>query len=160
MAVRSVVVAGLIAATLGGVALAASKTFPAPSGWDAIQQSTPPGSQTTYQGWKLHSGDLMQTVTVIDDPSQPYADVVARIHKNLVENKFKVNADKDQPCNGETGHLFSMVYGPDIKRIAVYRLLVPDGPGSIQITYMRPEPEPAAGEVKAGVNSYCGTTVM
>jgi hypothetical protein len=140
-------------------AAAAVKPFPPPNGWDPVQQQTPAGSQTSLQVWKTGSGDLQQTVMVLNDPSQPYDDAVQRIHKNIVDSKFKVIADKDQSCNGVNGHLFAMVYGPEAKRIAVDRLLLPDGSGIVQITYMRPEPEPFADAVKSDLNAYCGTTV-
>lgn len=148
----------LIGLALSGLALAA-KPFPAPSGWDQVQQQSPAGSQASFQMWKTGSGDLQQTVIVVDDPTQTYDDAVQRIHKNIVDSKFKVVADKDQSCDGKTAHLFEMVYGPDVKRIAVDRLVVPDGSGIMQITYMRPEPEPFADVVKNNLNSYCGTAV-
>jgi hypothetical protein len=52
-----------------------------------------------------------------------------------------------------------MAYGPEVGRVAVDRLILPDGTGSAQITYMRPAPEPFSDDVKASLNSYCGTTV-
>ena len=152
------ITAASIALGISGIALAA-KPFSAPSGWDQVPQQTPTGSQTSFQMWKTGSGDLQQTLIVVDDPTQPYDDAVQRIHKNIVESKFKVLTDKDQACDGKTGHLFEMVYGPEIKRVAVDRLVVPDGSGIVQITYMRPEPEPFADAVKNDLNSYCGTTV-
>ncbi|MBV8601844.1 MAG: hypothetical protein JO359_09815 [Candidatus Eremiobacteraeota bacterium] len=138
---------------------AASKPFPAPAGWDAVQSQAPSNTQS-FQMWKRDSGDLQQTVIVIGDPATDYNEAVQRIHKNIADNKFKVKLDKDQSCDGKTGHLFEMVYGPEAKRIAVDRLVVPDGTGITQITYMRPEPEPFAAEVKTNLNSYCGTTVI
>ena len=147
-----------LASALFASASAAPKPFPAPSGWNAVQQQAPPG--TTILVWTHDSGPLQQTVTVIDDPNDAYADAVARVQKNLAANKFKVTANKDQSCNGQMGHLFAMSYGPDIGRVAVERLIVPDGSGSMQITYMRPDPEPFADEVKSELNGYCGTQVQ
>ena len=147
-----------LAAACFGSATAAPKPFPAPSGWSAVQQQAPPG--TTILVWTHDSGPLQQTVTVVDDPNDAYNDAVQRVQKNIAANKFKVMANKDQTCNGQAGHLFAMSYGPDIGRIAVERLIVPDGSGSMQITYMRPDPEPFADEVKTDLNSYCGTTVQ
>lgn len=152
------ITAAFIALAISGIALAA-KPFPAPSGWDHVPQQTPTGSQASFQMWKSGSGDLQQTLIVVDDPTQAYDDAVQRIHKNIIDSKFKVVTDKDQACDGKAGHLFEMVYGPEIKRIAVDRLIVPDGTGIVQITYMRPEPEPFADAVKSDLNSYCGTTV-
>ena len=147
-----------LASAFIGSAIAAPKPFPSPSGWNAVQQQAPAG--TMIQVWTHDSGPLQQTVTVVDDPNDSYSDAVQRVQKNLAANKFKVTANKDQTCNGQTGHLFAMSYGPDIGRVAVERLIVPDGSGSMQITYMRPDPEPFADEVKADLNGYCGTTVQ
>lgn len=144
--------------SLLATAAAATKPFPAPSGWNAVQQQAPPG--TTIQVWTHDSGPLQQTVTVVDDPNDAYTDAVGRVQKNITANKFKVSANKDQTCAGQTGHLFAMSYGPDIGRIAVERLIIPDGSGSVQITYMRPDPEPFADEVKTDLNAYCGTPVQ
>ena len=151
------VAGALLAAALSAPVGASPKPFPAPSGWDAVQQQAPPG--TTIQVWTRDSGPLQQTFTVIDDPTEPYDDAVQRIQKNIAANKFKISANRDQACNGTPGHLFAMAYGPDVGRVAVDRLILPDGPGSMQITYMRPEPEPFADEIKADLNAYCGTPI-
>ena len=143
---------------LFGISVAAPKPFPPPNGWNAVQQQAPPGS--TIQIWTHDSGPLQQTVTVLDDPNTAYADAVQVVQKNIAANKFKVTANKDQTCNGQTGHFFEMSYGPDVGRVAVDRLIIPDGPGTLTITYMRPAPEPVADEVKTGLNTYCGTTVL
>lgn len=157
----------LVAAPLAGALLlcsiavpasAAPKPFPAPSGWDTVQRQAPAG--TTIQVWTHDSGPLLQTVTFLDDPNQPYTDAVTLVQNNIKANKIKVSANKDQVCNGQTGHLFVMSYGPDVGRVAVERLIIPDGPGTVQITYMRPDPEPPADEVKSGLNAYCGTPVQ
>jgi hypothetical protein len=155
--VRSALAVAVLLLGLYAVAAAAIKPFPPPNGWNQVQQQAPPGS--TIMVWTKDSGPLQQTVTVVDDPSEPYTDAVDRVQKNISANKFKITANRDQPCNGATGHLFSMAYGPEVGRVAVDRLILPDGTGSAQITYMRPAPEPFSDDVKASLNSYCGTTV-
>ena len=159
MFTRSLAAGALLALALCSVASAAAKPFPAPSGWDQVQQQTPSGGPQAFQMWKRGSGELQQTVTFLNDPSTSYDDLVQRIHKNIVDNKFKVSLDKDLTCDGKSGHLFSIAYGPDAHRVAVDRLIVPDGSGAVQITYMRPEPEPFANEVSSDLNGYCGSTV-
>ena len=159
MFTRSVAAAALLALALCGLAVAAPKAFTGPTGWDEVQSQAPATGTQTFQMWKHGSGDLQQSVIFLSDPSTTYDDLVQRIHKNIVDNKFKVNADKDVSCDGRSGHLFSMAYGPDVKRMAVDRLVLPNGQGVVQITYMRPEPEPFANEVSTDLNGYCGTTV-
>jgi hypothetical protein len=156
-AAPALAVAILASGLCAAAAAAAIKPFPPPSGWDHVQQQAPPG--TIMLVWTKDSGPLQQTLTVVDDPNEAYADAVQRVQKNITANKFKVSANHDQLCNGVTGHLFAMAYGPDVGRVAVDRLILPDGTGSEQITYMRPEPEPFAGEIKSELNTYCGTTV-
>lgn len=147
----------ILAAGLASAASAAVKPFPPPNGWNQVQQQAPPG--TVIMVWTKDSGPLQQTLTVVDDPNEAYTDAVDRVQKNITANKFKVTVNRDQSCNGQTGHLFAMAYGPDVGRIAVERLILPDGTGSAQITYMRPEPEAYADEIKSNLNTYCGTTV-
>lgn len=149
--------AGALLAAVLFSAQAAPKPFPAPAGWNPVQQQAPAGTMILI--WTKDSGPLQQTVTVIDDPAQAYSDAVSLVQKNITANKFKVTANKDQTCNGQAGHLFAMSYGPDIGRVAVERLILPDGTGTMQITYIRPDPEPPADEVMTDINTYCGTTV-
>ena len=155
---RPALAVAILVSGLCATASAAFKPFPPPNGWNQQQQQAPPG--TTILVWTKDSGPLQQTLTVVDDPNEAYSDAVDRVQKNIAANKFKVSANRDQPCNGQTGHLFAMAYGPDVGRVAVERLIVPDGTGSAQITYMRPEPEPFSDDVKANLNAYCGTTVQ
>src|SRR5579883_3034968 len=140
MKIAAALVSPVITTALLGIAIAAPKPFPAPNGWNAVQQQAPPGS--TIQIWTHDSGPLQQTLTVLDDPTTPYTDAVQIVQKNIAANKFKVTVNKDQTCNGQSGHFFEMSYGPDVGKVAVDRLIVPDGAGTLTITYMRPAPEP------------------
>ncbi|MBV8149965.1 MAG: hypothetical protein JOY59_00280 [Candidatus Eremiobacteraeota bacterium] len=139
-------------------ATAAAKTFTGPSGWEHVDQSVPPGSSEKVDQWKQGSGDLQQSLIVLSDSAVSYNDILDRIHKNVSDAKLHVTVDKDQTCDGKTSHMIELVYGPDIKRVKVDRLVVPDGSGSVQITYIRPEPEPFSDDVKTALNAYCGTT--
>jgi hypothetical protein len=156
--VRPALAAAILVSGLCVAASAAVKPFPPPNGWNQVQQQAPPG--TTIMVWTKDSGPLQQTLTVVDDPNEPYSDAVDRVQRNITANKFKVTANRDLTCNGATGHVFAMAYGPDVGRIAVERLILPDGTGSAQITYMRPEPEPFSDDIKSNLNAYCGTTVQ
>jgi len=69
-----------------------------------------------------------------------------------------VNTDKDQTCDGKTAHMIELVYGPEAKRVKVDRWVVPDGAGTVQITYTRPEAEPFPDDVKGALAAYCGSS--
>lgn len=148
----------LFVVLLAGLAVAA-KAFSPPTGWDHVDQAVPAGSPRTLELWQRDSGDLKQTLTVVNDSTISYDEILDRIKKNITSSPFKVNLDKDVTCDGKPAHVFELVFGPDAKRIAVNRLILPDGPGSIQVTYTRPEAAPFVDDVKAAEASYCGNAV-
>lgn len=143
---------------LAGSSIAA-KPFPAPTGWDHVDQTVPAGSPRSLELWQRDSGELKQTLTVVNDSSISYDEILDRIKKNIAASPFKVNLDKDVTCDGKPAHLFELVFGPDGKRITVNRLVLPDGPGSIQVTYTRPEAAPFVDDVKASEAAYCGNAL-
>lgn len=149
--------AAAVAALVVSAALpaAADKTFPAPTGWDHVGQSTANGNETS-DVYENGSGDLKERVTIFSDSAASYDTVVGRIHKNVTDNKMKVNIDKDQTCDGKTSRLIELLYGPALKRVLVDRLVVPNGDGTVQITYTRPEAAPYDDSVKAAFTTYCG----
>ncbi|MGP6159001.1 MAG: hypothetical protein ACLPYS_16085 [Vulcanimicrobiaceae bacterium] len=106
--------------------------------------------------WHL-PGDV-QSITYIRDGSPSYATALTTIQQNFAAQRIKATVDKDLQCDGKTGHEVEFATGPDGHRVAINRILVPDGSGVITLTYTREDGSPFDDEVKKAETSYCGTS--
>jgi hypothetical protein len=149
-----------IAAVSLGVSLAtaasAAVTFHGPEGWSHSGQPSADG-KLIFDQWKL-SGDPPQTVTVIQDSSTAYADSLAAVKNNFSTNHIKPSIDKDQTCLGRPSHDVEYKVGPDGHGIIVNRLIVPDGPGVVTVTYARGEKDDFDGDVRKAFTNFCAQT--
>lgn len=148
-------VAPILAGTLA-VGAVASKAFSPPPGWDRVGSSSSPDSPRRLDAFKQGDGDVKQTLTVVADSSIGYADLLARIRKNIADIHPRISLDHDQTCDGKQGHLIELVFGGGGRGSIMNQLIVPDGDGTLQITYTRMEGQPFLDDVKAAIADYCG----
>lgn len=139
-----------LAAALPLAALAATKPFPGPSGWDHSVGMTPtaeaPRAQET---WKKSDGEQL---TYLADAALSYDDTVASVKKNVTENGFKTNVDTDRKCDGRRAHEVELTFGTSV----VHQIIVDDAPGVTKVTYTRPQGMAPAADATGALNSYCG----
>ena len=132
---------------------AVAADFSGPSGWPAVPVPTSSDAARTFKQW--HLGDVA-TVTYIKDASLSYPDALGNIQKNFSANNIKPSIDKDQTCQGKSGHVVEFTTGPDGHRIVINRVLVPDGNGVATITYTRQEGSVIDNDVTKAEASFCG----
>jgi hypothetical protein len=138
----------------GPALVAAAETpFSGPSDWSHTAPTTSTDGSRTVDAWHL-PGDV-QSLTYIRDASTSYADALAAIQQNFSSQHIKPAVDKDLPCDGKTGHVVEFAFGPDGHRLSVNRILVPDDPGVVTLTYTRSDGSPFDDEVKKSETTYC-----
>ncbi|MFY9779292.1 MAG: hypothetical protein WAJ85_02135 [Candidatus Baltobacteraceae bacterium] len=135
-------------------AAAAETAFSGPADWSHSGPTVSPDGSRTVDQWHL-SGDV-QSLTFIRDATTSYADALAAIEQNFAAQRIKATIDKDLPCDGKTGHVVEFTTGPDGHRVAINRILVPDGSGVVTLTYTRDDGSRVDDEVKKAETSYCG----
>jgi hypothetical protein len=132
-------------------ALAATKPFPGPSGWDHTVGATPtaeaPRAQET---WKKSDGELL---TYLADAGLSYDDTIALVKKNVTDNGLKTTVDADRKCDGRRAHEVELAFGTAI----VHQIIVDDAPGVTKLTYSRPAGVTPAGDVTGALTAYCGS---
>lgn len=132
-------------------ALAATKPFPGPAGWDHTVGATPtaeaPRAQET---WKKSDGEQL---TYLADAALSYDDTVAMVKKNLTENGFKANLDSDRKCDGRRAHEVELVLGT----LIVHQIIVDDAPGVTKVTYTHPQGVNPASDATTALKTYCGS---
>ncbi len=134
-------------------AQAAEVAFGGPPGWAHADATAPaPGATRTVDQWHLGA---LSTVTFVKDDSVAYADALATIEKNFSANSIKPAIDKDLSCQGKTGHVIDFSTGPDGHKIAINRVLVPDGSGIVTITYTRADGSTFDEGVQKAESAYC-----
>ena len=131
-------------------AIAASKPFPGPSGWDHSVGATPtadtPRAQET---WKKSDGEQ---VTYLADTALSFDDTIASVKKNIVTNGFKASVDADRTCDGRRAHEVELTLGTSV----VHQIIVDDAPGVTKVTYLRPQAVTAGADATSALNAYCG----
>ena len=151
---RAIVVSATLATTLVvAPASAAAVAFPGPDGWSRVAVPPSPDATREFQQWHI-AGDI-STVTFIRDGSGVYADALATIMKNFADNNIKPSTNKDMPCQGKTAHVVEFATGPDGKKVVINRMLVPDGPGLVTITYARAQDSDFDKDVKKSETAFC-----
>ena len=133
---------------------AADVAFAGPSGWSHTSVTASPDPARKFEQWHI-SGDTATTITFIKDGSTAYAGALGLIEKNFADNKIKPAIDKDVPCQGKTGHVIEFATGPENHKIAINRMLVPDGAGVVTITYSRPDGAAFDPDVQKSEMAYC-----
>jgi len=152
--VRTIVMTSALGALLAIPVNAAGVTFPAPSGWSTVQVPPSTDATRTFQQWHI-AGDIA-TVTFMRDGSAAYSDALTTIMKNFADNNIKPLTNKDTSCQGKTAHVVEFTTGPEGKKVAINRMLVPDGAkGLITITYARTDGSDFDGEVKKSEATFC-----
>ena len=145
------------AASLAAAVAAPTTAFIGPPGWSHADQSPDPNSK--LEQWRFAAGDV-QTLTYRVDPSTSYTDALAAIHKMLTDNKFKPSIDKDVTCQGLAAHQVEFVpTGPDGHRIAINRIIVPNGNGNLAIIYVREEGQQFDPDARKAISTYCGAAI-
>jgi hypothetical protein len=140
-----------LAAALPLAALAATKPFPGPSGWDHSVGATPtaeaPRAQET---WKKSDGEQL---TYLADAGLSYDDTIALVKKNVTDNGFKASVDADRKCDGRRAHEVELTFGTSI----VHQIIVDDAPGVTKLTYIRPQTIAPAADATGALTAYCGS---
>jgi hypothetical protein len=139
-----------LAAFIPLAALAATKPFPGPSGWDHSVGTTPTAAAPRAQEtWKKSDGELM---TYLADAGLSYDDTIALVKKNVVDNGFKTSVDTDRKCDGRRAHEVELTLGTAI----VHQIIVDDAPGVTKVTYTRPQTVAPAADATGALTAYCG----
>lgn len=156
MSLRTVVSIAAVAAGLSlATAASAAITFTGPDGWSHSGQPSADGKQQ-FDQWKL-AGDNTQTLTVIHDSTTAYADSVSAVKNNFASNHIRPGVDKDETCAGRPSHEFEYTVGPDEHQIKVNRIVIPDGPGVVTVTYAHSAKDDADPDVKKALDAFCKT---
>ena len=133
-------------------ALAATKPFPGPTGWDHSVGATPtaeaPRAQET---WKKSDGEQLSYMA---DAGLSFDDTMASVKKNLTENGFKASVDADRKCVGRRAHEIELTFGSSV----VHQIIVDDAPGVTKVTYSRPQAVKPAADATNAINAYCEST--
>jgi len=131
-------------------ALAATKPFPGPSGWEHSVMATPTAAVPRAQEiWKKNDGEQL---TYLADAGLSYDDTVALVKKNVADNGFKTNVDSDRKCDGRRAHEVELTFGTSI----VHQIIVDDAPGVTKLTYTRPQTVAPAADATGALTAYCG----
>jgi hypothetical protein len=140
-----------LAAFLPLAALAATKPFPGPSGWDHSVAATPSAAAPRAQEtWKKSDGEQL---TYLADAGLSYDDTIALVKKNVTDNGFKTSVDTDRKCDGRRAHEVELTFGSAI----VHQIIVDDAPGVTKVTYTRPQTIAATADATGALTAYCGT---
>jgi hypothetical protein len=156
---RFVVLASFAAFVAPAAALAAVPAFVGPPGWSHAAPVSSDPTRTLDQ-WKLGGGatDPGQTVTFISDTTASYTDTLAVIKKNFADNHIKPSEDADMPCQGKQAHVVEFTIGPSGHEVVINRLLVPETPGLVTITYSRAKDYNFDDDVKKAIGTFCSAT--
>jgi hypothetical protein len=149
---RTAIIAAALAfaACMLPAAAGAQRAFSGPAGWDHTASGAPgAAAPSSIETWK--KGE--QSVSVLTDTSVAYADVLARVRKNIGDNGIHPAVDRDLTCGGKPAHEVEMTLGTT----TFHQLLIDEGTGqgSTRVTYSRPQSAPAATEVAAALSAYC-----
>lgn len=144
----------LVASTIGSSA--AEIGYSGPAGWSHVDVGAPADAKHTFAQWHI-AGDI-STVTYIADGTTAYVDALANIHKNFSDNGIKAIIDKDVVCRGGAAHVIEFAAGPEGKKVAINRMLVPAGDGIVTITYARADGSTFDRDVEKSETSFCGTS--
>ena len=140
-----------LAAALPLAALAATKPFPGPNGWDHTVGATPTAAAPRAQEtWRKSDGELL---TYLADAALSYDDTIALVKKNVVDNGFKTSVDADRKCDGRRAHEVELTFGTSI----VHQIIVDDAPGVTKVTYTRPQTMTPGADATGALNAYCGS---
>ena len=139
-----------LAALLPLAAVAATKPFTGPTGWEhtAVVVATPQSPRAT-DTWRKSDGQL---VTYMSDAAVSYDDIVGMVKKNIADNGFKPSLDKDRTCEGRRAHELEMTFGTSV----VHQVIVDDAPGVTKLTYTRTQGVPMDADVTSAIAAYCG----
>jgi len=141
-----------LAAFLPLAALAATKPFPGPTGWEHAVGATPTAASARAQEtWKKSDGELL---TYLADAGLSYDDTIALVKKNVTDNGFKASVDTDRKCDGRRAHEVELTFGITV----VHQIIVDDAPGVTKLTYTRPSTVAPAADATGALNAYCGPT--
>ena len=131
-------------------ALAATKPFPGPNGWDHSVGATATAAEPrAYETWKKSDGEQL---TYLSDAGLSYDDTLALIKKNVTDNGFKASVDADRKCDGRRAHEVELTLGTTV----VHQIVVDDAPGVTKVTYARPQGTPAGADATGALTAYCG----
>jgi hypothetical protein len=140
-----------LAAFLPIAALAATKPFPGPTGWEHAVGATPTAASARAQEtWKKSDGELL---TYLADAGLSYDDTVALVKKNVADNGFKTSVDTDRKCDGRRAHEVELTLGITV----VHQIIVDDAPGVTKLTYIRPQTIVPAADATGALNAYGGS---
>ena len=148
-----------VAGTTVAIAAAADIAFVGPSGWNHVAPANADATRK-FDQWKLNVGgsDPTETLTYVADNSASYSDALALVHKNFNDNHIKPSVDDDTTCRGKQGHMIEFKSGPEGNSIIIDRMMVPQDPGLITITYARGEKWPYDDDVKKSIDTFCKGT--
>ncbi len=138
-----------LAAFLPLAAVAATKPFPGPAGWDHTVGTTPtteaPRAQET---WKKSDGEQL---TYLADAGLSFDDTMALVKKNVADNGYKATVDSDRKCVGRRAHEIELTFGTSV----IHQLIIDDAPGVTKLTYSRPQTVKPAADATTAINAYC-----
>lgn len=140
---------------------AATPAFVGPPGWShVVQQQPTTDAPRSVDEWKLggDSTDPGQTVTFINDPTAVYGDTLAVIKKNFSDNHIAPTVDVDRPCQGKQAHVVEFAIGPSGHEVIINRILIPQTPGLVTITYSRGKDYSFDDDVKKSIETFCSAT--
>jgi hypothetical protein len=139
-----------LVACLPLAAAAAGRPFTGPVGWDhTVGMAPTPQNPRASETWRKSDGEL---ITYMSDDGLSYDDSLGMIRKNIADNGFKPNLDKDRTCGGRRAHELEMTFGTTV----VHQVLVDDAPGLTKLTYTRPQGMPMSADVTTAIAAYCG----
>jgi hypothetical protein len=137
------------AAFLPLAAIAATKPFPGPIGWDHTVGTTPtaeaPRAQET---WKKSDGEQL---TYLADAALSYDDTMALVKKNVTDNGYKAAVDADRKCVGRRAHEIELTFGTSV----IHQIIIDDAPGVTKLTYLRPQTVKPGADATTAINAYC-----
>ena len=132
-------------------ALAVTKPFAGPTGWDHVVAATASAQTPRAQEiWKRTDGE---TLVYLEDSTLIYDDVIGQIQKNIAENAIRTSIDKDRTCDSRRAHEVEMTFGPGV----IHQIVIDDGPGVTKLTYTHATGAPASPDVLATIAAYCGS---
>jgi hypothetical protein len=141
----------LIAALTPNAALAVTRPFTGPAGWEhtvgATSTAALPRAQET---WKKNDGEQL---TYLADGGLTFDDMVGQVKKNIADNNMKPSVAKDRTCAGRRAYEIELSLGPSI----VHQIIVDDAPGVTKVTYVRAQGMPPSAEVSAMFDTYCAS---